>query len=224
MDYTLTVPIEAGRNYGIFAYLEDILALAHFYPIVAVYDDEGWNIDPPASDGDVIFADTSFYMVTVSAPVDLLIATSGIEIGRQTADGTQVNTYAAGPMRDFYLAASGRYSALSRQVGQTKINSYAPTELADGAEAVLDITEIALESFSRRFGPYPFTELDIVSTPTLALGVEYPGIFANAIRIYDLDATNGELPNRVYLESVTVHETGHQWFYSIIGNGCVIHI
>jgi aminopeptidase N len=76
-----------------------------------------------------------------------------------------------------------------------------------------------LTSFNERYGPYPYSELDIVSTPTQALGVEYPGIFANALRIYDLSAgTASGLPNAAYLESVTAHETAHQWFYNLVGN------
>ncbi len=79
---------------------------------------------------------------------------------------------------------------LSDQVGPVQINSYAPPELLDGAEVALDVAAHALSSYNERFGPYPYSELDIVSTPTSALGVEYPGIFAIALRIYDISAAS----------------------------------
>ncbi len=121
-------------------------------------------------------------------------------------------------MRDFYLAASPDYVPVSATVGQTRINSYAPAALEDGAQIVLDTAAAALEIYGRRFGTYPFTELDLVNTPTLALGIEYPGMIAVTDRIYDPEGSLGSTPNTIFLESTTAHEVGHQWFYSVVGN------
>ena len=44
-------------NYGVFAFVDNALALAHFYPQVAVYDDEGWNAAPPPANADPTYAD-----------------------------------------------------------------------------------------------------------------------------------------------------------------------
>ena len=58
-----------------------------------------------------------------------------------------------------------------------------------------------------------------MSTPTRALGIEYPGVFANALRIYDVTGSSSSgLPNTILLESTTAHETAHQWFYNLVGN------
>ncbi|MCB0031926.1 MAG: hypothetical protein KDE28_28645, partial [Anaerolineales bacterium] len=62
-------------------------------------------------------------------------------------------------------------------------------------------------------------ELDIVSTPTRALGIEYPGIVVIALRMYGPDNPFGEQA----LESTTAHEVGHQWFYSLVGNDQLDH-
>ena len=218
LDFVTTVPLESGRNYGVFAYLEDILALAHFYPQVAVYDDEGWNVETPAEGGDVTYADVGFYLVRVSAPADLVMAASGIEVRQEKTADTQTVTFAGGPVRDFYLAASDRYERMSQTVGEVTINSYAPAEYALGSAEALGFAIKAVEDYSGRFAPYPFTELDIVTTPTLALGIEYPGIIANRLAIYGSDQSTGGTPNQILLESTTAHEVGHQWFYSLVGN------
>jgi aminopeptidase N len=76
----------------------------------------------------------------------------------------------------------------------------------------------AIESYSGRFAPYPFTELDLVTTPTLALGIEYPGIIANRLGMYVSDESTGGTANKILLESTTAHEVGHQWFYNLVGN------
>lgn len=218
MDFTTTVPQQSGRNYGIFALLDEVLALAHFYPQVAVYDEAGWDIEVPAESGDVVYADASFYLVRVQAPVAPTVVASGVEIDREETPTSQTLTFAAGPARDFYMAASERYTMVSETVDQTQINSYAPAELADGAEFAMAYARESLQSFNDLFGPYPYTELDIVSTPTQALGIEYPGVIALTSRIYDLEENSQGTPNQVYLESTTAHEVGHQWFYNVVGN------
>lgn len=218
MDFLVTVPSAGGRNYGVFAYANNILALAHAYPVIAVYDDDGWNVDPPAENGDVLYAGTSFYLVHITAPANHVVVAGGVEIGREANTATQRLTFAAGPMRDFYAAVSHDYTAISRNAGQTQINSYAPAGLAEGAELALGYAAAALESYQDRFGAYPFTELDVVTTATLALGIEYPGIIVNTMGMYDLEQAGGGRSNRTVLEATTAHEVAHQWFYALVGN------
>lgn len=215
MAFRTTIPQELGRNYGIFAYADDILALAHFYPMVSVYDDETWNIAQPAEGGDVTYGDTSFYLVRITTPANQMVVSSGVPVAHSEQDEVQTIEIAAGPMRDFYLATSQRYVLTQETVDGIQINSYAPPEMANGSQLALETAVSAIKSFNGRFAPYPYTELDIVTTSTLALGVEYPGIIANAIRMYD---DGSGQPNRNFLESTTAHEVAHQWFYGLVGN------
>ena len=217
LDFSVRVPDGEGGNYGTFANLEGVLALAHFYPMIAVYDDEGWNVEIAPAIGDVVYADSSFYLVRVSAPAAQTLIASGSELERAQRDDRQTVTYAAGPVRDFYLVTSDRFAGVSRQVGQTTVNSYAPVEFQAGVEAALTQAAQALESFNTRFGAYPFTEFDLVSTTTFALGVEYPGVVAILLDLYDPADPMGS-PSFSLMESVVAHEVAHQWFYSQVGN------
>jgi hypothetical protein len=218
MDFLVDIPSEGGSNYGVFATIDDVMALAHFYPQVAVFDDQGWHIEPPPPNADVTYADTGFYLVRVTAPTEQVLVASGIEIDRQEFGDSQVTTFAAGPMRDFYLASSDAYEVISRQVGETTINSYGFPEFSEHNAAAVDYAAGAMESFNDRFGPYPYSEFDIAPTPNLALGVEYPGVVVIRSALYSPLATIGDAPATAYLESVVAHEVGHQWFYSTIGN------
>lgn len=211
MDFDVTVPTDESSNYGTFAYLRDVLALAHFYPMIAVYDHQGWNDEIAPQEGDIIYNDASLYLVRVDAPEELTIVSSGITLDRQEDSGRQVLTAVAGPARDFYLAASDTYEVASQKAGETTIHSYAPATLQNGARDVLETAGKALQDFEARFGPYPYTELDLVSTGTNALGVEYPGIIAITDRAYEGDYGR-------FLESTVVHEVAHQWFYNEVGN------
>ncbi|MFW6097937.1 MAG: M1 family metallopeptidase [Chloroflexota bacterium] len=215
IDFEVDVPIAGGGNYGTFIYDRDILALAHFYPMIAVYDDEGWNLEIAPESGDVVYADSSLYLVRISAPAGLQLAASGAEIEGGSDGERQQVTFAAGPARDFYLAASAGFDVYSEQVGETVVNSYAFPEVEPAAGDVLDWSVDALQTFEELFGSYPYTELDVVSTPTRALGVEYPGIIVINMDLYDPQAT--PYPP-VVLESTVAHEVAHQWFYAVVGN------
>jgi len=218
MNFEVEVPTEGGSNYGVFATIDDVLALAHFYPQIAVYDDEGWNIDVPPPNADVTYADSSFYLVQVTAPAEQVIVTSGIEIGDSTAGAEQQLLVAAGPTRDFYLASSDRYTVVSQQVGETTVNSYGFPEFTMQNKQALSYAVGALESMGDRFGPYPYTEFDVAPTPNQALGVEYPGATVIRAELYDPDLQFGELPASSLMEGTVAHEVGHQWFYSTVGN------
>ncbi|MCK4801184.1 MAG: hypothetical protein KAS84_04275, partial [Anaerolineales bacterium] len=113
MDFTLGIPIEMGGNYGLYGYFEDVLLLNTFYPVIPAFDDEnGWYSQFPQPNGDHTYQDASFYMVQVTAPDDILLASSGVAIDQQVDEGTQTVVYAAGPARDFYLAGSREYVEL----------------------------------------------------------------------------------------------------------------
>jgi len=218
LDFEVEIPREMGDYYGLFGYFEDVLVLDTFYPMIPVYDDEGWNADVPQINGDLTYNDAAFYLVRVHAPVDLVVVASGVRLQRTVADDTQTLTFANGPARDFYLAASERFTVISEKVGDTTINSFAFPEWQENSKVVLQSSANALRSFNSRFGTYPYSEMDLMSTPMRALGIEYPGAMGIALRLYDQDEIVGGLPSRVYLESVVAHEIAHQWFYNMVGN------
>ncbi|MBI3161521.1 MAG: M1 family metallopeptidase, partial [Chloroflexi bacterium] len=210
MDFTLRVPQSVELNYGVLAYFDNVLALAHAYPMIAVYDDEGWNAEIPPQSGDVTYADMSFFIVTVEAPKDVVLVGSGREINHENNGSRQMVRYEAGPVRDFYLAASPDYQVVTDEAGGVVLRFYARKEFQTGAVRALDVAARSIEIFEKRYGQYPYTELDFVSTPTYALGIEYPGMIAITEWIID--------PNAEYLEGTVAHEVGHQWFYNLIGN------
>jgi len=218
MDFSGTVPEQMGGNYGLYIFQEEILALDSFFPIIPVYDEEGWNVQNPPRNADMIYTDAAFFEVRVDAPKNLVLVASGSEVGKAIKNGRQIVTFAGGPQRDFYLAASPRYHSASKQVGEVKITSYFPEEFSKSGELVLESAEKALSFFSRRYGPYPYTELDLVSTPMQAGGMEYSGTAALALGLYQPGKTRSGSPNSDFLEFATVHEVAHQWFFNQVMN------
>ncbi len=209
MDFQLALPRAAGGNYGLLGYLDDILMLDEFYPVIPVYDAR-WQVGLVPPNADQTYLDASFYLVRVAAPADLVLATSGVEVGRETVGNRQVVTLAAGPARDFYIAASDRFTVASETVGETRVNSYVLRERGGAERLALGPATGALKSYSARLGAYPYTEFDVVSIPMQAgLGMEYAGLVGINLNTYEAGAS---------FETTVVHEAGHQWFYNVVGN------
>jgi hypothetical protein len=219
MAFKVDVPTDGGGNYGLFAVIDNVLTLDGFYPMIPAYDDKGWAAGPLPANSDTTYNDSSFYLVRVSAPGDLVLVSSGIEVAHKLDGDKQITTFAAGPARDFYLAASAEFVKTSKTVGETGVNSYTLADREEGARRALNVASAALEDFNKRYGNYPYTEFDVASTPMQgASGIEYPGVVGITALAYDPEYTFGGTPAFVVLQSTVAHEVGHQWFYNTVGN------
>ncbi len=217
MDFAVEIPQGTEGNYGHFGYFDGVLSLDAVYPVIPVYDEE-WNVEIPPSHGDITYLDASFYVVRVTAPFDLKIAASGIEIGAAYDGNSQILAFVAGPARDFYLAASKTYAVVTGKIGETKINSYFLPGGKNEAKTAIKIVKNAFKDYNERFGVYPYTEFDMVATYMQAKGMEYPGVVALSQVLYDSEAVISGMPSRDMLEIVVAHEAAHQWFYNVVGN------
>ncbi|HEX7004953.1 MAG TPA: M1 family metallopeptidase [Trueperaceae bacterium] len=211
LDYRLAVPETGGGNYGILALDEGVLSLAHAYALLAVHDSEGWDVDLPPRYGDLVYARSSFFRVRLDAPASLGVAASGDLIEWNLEGGRQIVEFAAGPVRDFYLAAGEEWEQIVRAQDGVTVRAYARPENRALMERAVETALRSLSLFGDLYGHYPFRELDLVPITTSALGVEFPGIIAIRRELIEED-------QRILLESTVAHEVGHQWFYSLVGN------
>lgn len=211
LAYATAVPTHSvAAGYDQFGLFNGVLTLPNFYPQIPVYNDEGWNVELAPGFGDAVFSDSALYQVNILAPKDQVVVTSGVCAPQAAPAGWQFQRCVSGPMRDFMLAMSADFQAASQTVDDIRINSYyLPKEGAAGRRG-LTVTVQAVKSYEKRIGLYPFSELDLIETPTTAGGIEYPGAIVVAQNLYEKDA--------VSQESVTAHETAHQWWYSLAGN------
>ncbi len=218
LRFEYSMPGDAASNYNIFSSKDGLLTLAHFYPMLAVYDNLGWHTEIPETRGDVTYTDAGLYLVRVDAPSQLTLVASGSQIALSKNGKTQSAEYAAGPARDFFLCAGKDLVQQTRWLDDVKINSFAPVLLKAGNKKALDSASSAIQTLSGLVSPYPYTEFDVIATHTNAAGVEYPGLTVINQDLYDPEAVFGGLPSDVMLRSVITHEVAHQWFYNLIGN------
>jgi hypothetical protein len=210
LTFNARVPLNAAaRFYGAFNLEGGVMALASFYPIAAQVRGGAWDIARPSVRGDFVNSVTALYDVTLAAPTDWSLATTGTAIEQRVERGRQIVRYTSGPQRDFTIAAT-RLRVVSAEVDGTTINSYYRAGNPINGRTALNAAAEALRIFNARFGPYPFSELDVVQFDARKfLGVEYPGLIFIDSRLYT---------GRAGLEITVAHEVAHQWWYSLVGN------
>ena len=213
MDFVGQVPEDfGGEGYGIYNFSQGVLALSGWYPILAVYDDEGWNLDPTSAIGDSVYSDMAYYTVALTAPSDQVVAATGVEVDRQNQGGKDLIRYASGPAREFFLVASPEFEVVSETREGTTVNSYYLPGSERGGQNALDVAQDSLRTFNDKFGSYPYTELDIIQAPMEnAAGVEFPGIVLITEKYYTDD-------RRDFFTTTIAHEVAHQWWYNLVGN------
>jgi len=206
LEYTVKVPSTKDRfgyhNYGI--------NLGNWYPILAVYDEKGWNLDPYYKLGDPFYSEVSNYKVSITAPKDYLVAASGTIISETDKDGKITYNIEGNLIRDFAWAASKFFTLKERNVDGIKLKVYSIDDNESLIDEALTMGENSLKVFNRVFGKYPYEEYTIVITQ-FPSGMEYPTIV-----FISNDYFNKPLLNT--LEKVIVHETAHQWWYGLVGN------
>jgi aminopeptidase N len=109
-------------------------------------------------------------------------------------------------MRDLALVV-GPLEQTQRKVGDITLNAWMLAEHASWTRDMLDFTAQQVRTLQSEIGDYPFAELDVVDAPGAFGGIEYPG-----------EVFIGVVGEGSFFERATVHETGHQWFYSVIGD------
>ena len=213
------VPVDfGGSGYGIYNYSQGVMALSGWYPLLAVYDQDGWNLDPVSAIGDSVYSDTALYDVRITAPSDQVLAATGIEVNRVEQGQQNTYHYLSGPVRDFFMILGADYKRVEQHYDGIQINSYYLPGDEETGRAALEISGRSLEIYNQSFGSYPFTELDVVAAPMqAALGVEYPGVILISSELYAAEPTD---PSFVV---TTAHEVAHQWWYSLVGNDVFEH-
>jgi hypothetical protein len=208
LEAEFTARADSGAEQGArFGLTHGVMLAPTFYPIIPRIVNGQWQSQWPPSAGDVSNSDTAFYAWRVTAPAGLAIAASGVVVDQTQSGGSQTQTLLTGPMRDIALAVGDLRRAQRTLADGVLVNAWVLPEHAAQAQQLVDEGAGQVQNLETLVGPYPFAELDIVDTPGAYGGVEYPGL----VYIGVVDAQGG-------FEEATVHEVGHQWFYSLIGD------
>ncbi len=205
IDFKVQLPNVIGRmGYG-----ENTINITNWYPIMAVFDAEGWHLDPYFPIGDPFYSEVSAYEVTLEIPEDYVLATTGNILKRQVKKNRATYSINAENVRDFALILSKDFQLDSSEVNGIAINSY--TLKGERSELALQYGVDAIKIFNELFGVYPYQQLSIVASDFFLGGMEYPNLVMISEELYSMKE---DFP----LEYVIAHEIAHQWWYGIVGN------
>lgn len=205
-----TPPVSSRFGYG-----ENTFNFGNWYPIAAVYDSKGWNLEPYYEIGDPFYSEVSNYDIILRLPEEFELATTGNILNREKVQKEdveykeQVWKVEAEAVRDFSWVISKDFKIKSDRVDETEIKVYYFKE-QQGSKA-LEVAKDSIKIFNELFGKYPYKQFSVVSCDFFIGGMEYPNLVYIDYDIFSRDST-------LILEYIIAHETAHQWWYGIIGN------
>jgi aminopeptidase N len=203
MEYEVILPNAAER----FGYGDNTFQIGNGYPIAAVYDSRGWNIDLYYPIGDPFYSDLSNYSVTIKAPKEYIIACSGKTLSEEASGEYKVWNIDASLMRDFAWAASQNFIIQEKVVDGVLVKNYLLPNNEGVNNNAAELAYKSFEVYNRIFGKYPYDVLSIVTAD--ATGMEYPGM------VFVWKTTR--IGNKSF-EITLIHEIAHQWWYGVVGN------
>ena len=185
----------------------DAVNLGNWYPILCIFENGEFVCDPYYSIGDPFYSECSNYKVKFTFNSQYKVATTGQIKNEKIERNLTTVQVEAKAVRDFCIALNKNFEVVSGKVGETEINYFGYINDTD-IERNLKTAKLALSTFNSIFGTYPYRTLNVVKTPFLFGGMEYP----NSVWIADNISDDFELTK------VIVHEIAHQWWYGLVGN------
>ncbi len=228
-------------------HIEQSYQITQWFPKPAVYDKDGWHDMPYLNQGE-FYSEFGSFDVSITLPKNYVIAATGDlqtqsefdfrkELEKATRDKIAKDNYNPKSRRgggkipesskelktvrftqdkvhDFAWFADKRYEVLSGEIelphSKRKVKSWAfftPDNTNLWQKAIEYIND-GTYYYSLWNGDYPYNSVTAVDgTISAGGGMEYPTI-----------TVIGNAGNDMELETVIVHEVGHNWFYGILGS------
>ena len=212
--WTARVPRTFARTGTIDSYY----FIAQWFPKVGVLEDGGWNCHQFHAATE-FFSDYGIYDVRITVPTGWTLGATGQARNvHDNGDGTTVHHYYQEDVHDFAWTTSPDFLELRDrfehpELPDVNMRLLLQPEHASQGDRHFDATRAALKYYGEWYGAYPYDHITIVDPAwqSGSGGMEYPTLFTAGSRWL---APRG-IPQP---EDVTVHETGHQFWYGVVGN------
>ena len=161
------------------------------------------------------YADFGDYDVTLDVPREFRVGATGSRVHESQAHGRTRLSYHAENVHDFAWTAWDRFELRSERIAGTQVSVLYPPHQQQNAEAELASVRFALPHFNALYGAYPYPTLTLLHPPEAAAnagGMEYPTLITTGGPWYST------LGGARFIDVVTTHELGHQWFYGLLAS------
>jgi peptidase M1-like protein len=225
---------DGAADYGLLAVGDGIMTVASAYPMVAPYRDGSFDTGPPAKTGDLAYNDVADFEVITRVPRGMLLVTNLVDDTPEAARGGWMKVVSKGShVRDFVLVGGRDLQRSHLDVDDTRITSVYRGRDAEGGKRALAMAASSLRAFERRFGDYPYRELDVVEASLVGGvgGVEFNAmVLVAGMLCHDplqgsplggiLGEALGPMKDQLSMtfDFTVAHEVAHQYFAGIVGN------
>ena len=161
------------------------------------------------------YADFGDYEVSLDVPSSFVVGATGSRVRESQAQGRTQLRYHAENVHDFAWTAWDRFETQSERIAGAQVTVLYPPHQSQNAQAELESVRFALPHFNALYGAYPYSTLTLVHPPEAAAnagGMEYPQLITTGGPWY---STFG---GSHFIDVVTTHELGHQWFYGLLAS------
>lgn len=188
--------------------------VGQWFPKIARLESDGTWAHFPFHRLSEFYADFGRYDVTLDVPESFVVGATGPSIESTARDGRRIERHVQDDIHDFAWTAWDGYRSREETVDGVAVRMLFPAGYESVAERELATMRFALPHFRTRYGAYPYSLLTVVHPPETAGeagGMEYPTLIT----------TGGPWwtpPQVRSIESVTIHEFGHQYFYGLLAS------
>jgi hypothetical protein len=226
---------------------DDFHMVAQWFPKVSVFEgDEGWNRHQFHAASE-FFADFGSYRVRMTIPRGWVVGATGELVSRVEVEAGDQVVFRARDVHDFAWATApsslmtvietdfepGRdvprrwleraveslgLGAAELELAPMTIRLLVPRSQEALAPRMIRAIRLAVAWFGLHLGPYPYPQITVVSPPPEARstgGMEYPTLVTTGASRLDAHPPWSWTYD---IESVTVHELGHQYFQGLLAS------
>src|SRR5579871_6876512 len=209
IDFDFRLPQKQGR----WGQWKGVTTLSNWLPVLAVYDNCGWQPVPFIPWHQPWFNEAGIYSARVVLPCDQEFGcTAAVAAVTKRSDGLKQVDFVPCCARDFAFLCSACYREFLGQAGPVQVRCVARPEHAYYAEKMVQAVCEAIPVYSQWFGPFPYPQFTIAESYFGWNGNECGGLVMIDERVFGMPHVAGP-----FVEYLVSHEVCHQWWYNAVG-------
>ena len=184
---------------------EKTVNLGNFFPILCGFKNGGFAETLYYSNGDPFYAECADYKVTLTAPKEYTLVSTGETVEERTLESKKEHTMSVMNARDFAMVLSKEFQVIKVETNGTTLAYYYYEDATP--QKSLEVIKESFCFYEETFGAYPYGQYSVAQTGLCMDGMAYPCL------AFLSDDLTKEAQTRAL-----AHETAHQWWYGVVGS------